>query len=439
MNEFNENHLKKEGEICLLNDSFPPLIDGVANTVVNYAGILKKEGVDVSVVTPAFPGIKEIETDYPVLRYPSFDLRKLTGYTAGNPFDIPTLLELKKRDIRLLHSHCPAASNTLARSLREAMDIPFIMTYHTKFDVDIANIIKLKGLQTGVIRALVDSVSACDEVWVVSDGAGQNIRSLGYQGDYIVMPNGVDIKKGRVPEEEIIKATEGYDLPENVPVFLFVGRLMWYKGLKIILDALSALRSQNMDFRMVIIGGGQEEEEIRAYTENSGLSGKVFFTGPLHDRALLSAWYCRADLLLFPSTFDTNGLVVREAAACALGTVLVKGSCAAEGVANGKDGLLIEENAASLAVCLARVMENHDAMRSIGENAANDLYYSWEDAVHRAMERYEIVIDGYKSGKYQKHRHMTDEFFNISGELLDFIAAAEEKRKHFTEKLERYW
>ena len=52
-------------EICLLNDSFPPLIDGVANVVVNYAKILKTTGHGVSVVTPDFPDADDSAWDFP--------------------------------------------------------------------------------------------------------------------------------------------------------------------------------------------------------------------------------------------------------------------------------------------------------------------------------------------------------------------------------------
>lgn len=412
----------EEREICLLNDSFPPQIDGVANTVINYARVIKENGGKAIVVTPENPGADDSQFEYPVIRYPGIDLRDSIGYTAGNPFNIQTRLELQKRDIALLHSHCPVMSNLLARSLRETMDVPFILTYHTKFDIDIANIVKLKGIQHGMIKALVDSVSSCDELWVVSDGAGRNIQSLGYEGDYIIMPNGVDMKKHRVPDAESEAVASKYNIPKDVPVFIFVGRLMWYKGIRIILDALAALKYAQLDFRMVFIGGGSDEAEIKRYTGQLRLSDKVIFTGPVHDREKLVAWYCRADLLLFPSTFDTNGLVVREAAACSLASVLIDGSCASEGVTNGVDGLLIQENASSLAVCLARIIDHRDAMAKIGANASENLYYSWDDSIKAAMERYSIVMDNYKSGYYKKPHRITDEFFALSGEMVKFLA-----------------
>ena len=420
-------------EICLLNDSFPPVIDGVANAVTNYARVLNNSDWDVSVVTPDCPGSDDSAFPYPVIRYPSIDLRESLGYTAGNPFSIKIQQELAKHDIALLHSHCPIMSNILARQIRDRFNVPMVMTYHTKFDIDIANAVSSKVLQEGAIKALVANVSACDELWVVSRGAGENIKSLGYEGEYIVMENGVDMPKHQVSDAKIIEATSEYDLPDGLPVFLFVGRLMWYKGIRIILDALAALKSQDLNFRMVFVGGGMDADEIHAYTEELQLGDKCIFTGPLHDREMLAAWYCRADLLLFPSTFDTNGLVVREAAACSLASVLVKGSCAAEGVTDRQNALLIDENAASLAVCLARLMENREYLHSLGSAAADDLYISWDTAVDRAMDRYNVVIDNYKSGVYEKHRNFADDLFTLQAELLNAYDKIDQRRKNIAD------
>ena len=77
-----------------------------------------------------------------------------------------------------------------------------IFTYHTKFDVDIAKAVKAKFIQKETIRLLVNNIEACDEVWVVSKGAGENLKSLGYEGEYRVVNNGVDFAKGRVAVEE---------------------------------------------------------------------------------------------------------------------------------------------------------------------------------------------------------------------------------------------
>lgn len=409
--------------ICLLNDSFPPVIDGVANAVKNYADIIHQTGEDVVVVTPSHPESDDRVFPYPVIRYPSLDFRKMTGgYTAGIPFSPAIARQLSERKVALLHAHCPIASTILGRELRRALNAPLVMTYHTKFDIEIGKMVKGKLLRTGSTKALVQNISACDEVWAVSSGAAENLRSMGYEGSCIVMPNGVDLPLGKVSQTRIAAATQGYDLPEGLPLFLFVGRIMWYKGLRIIADALAMQKAQGRDFRMVFIGSGADAQEVQAYIRRLGIEDKCIFTGAIRDRETLRAWYSRADLFLFPSTFDTNGLVVREAAASSLGAVLIAGSCAAEGITHGVNGLLIEENAQSLSACLTQVMQQPQQMARIGTNAARDLYLSWQDAVRAARERYQIVIDRYRSGKRPGRQEPMEQFLNAAGMLMEDLS-----------------
>ena len=337
----------------------------------------------------------------------------------------------------LIHSHCPVTSTVLARMLRQRLHVPLLFTYHTKFDIDIANAIHSKRLQEASIKLLVENISACDEVWTVSHGAGENLRSLGYQGEYIVMPNGVDFPAGRLSEEKIRAVGEGIDLPDGVPLLLFVGRMMWYKGLRIILDALKQLKDEGQDFRMVFVGKGTDGDAIRAYAEELALCDKVFFQPPCYDREIIRAWYCRADLFLFPSTFDTNGLVVREAAACGLASVLIAGSCAAEDVTDGVTGFLIEENARSMAAKLRELCAAPEAMARIGAGAQRDIYMSWEEAVGRAYERYYTVIDNYRRGLYPKHEKISDEMYKTMANYLDSAGRAREAQRRRAEELRR--
>ena len=423
--------------ICLLNDSFPPVIDGVANAVVNYALNIERHHGHAVAVTPDYPGADDTGYPFPVLRYPSIDTRRLVGYVAGFPFSPELANRLQSEHVELLHSHCPVASTLLAREFRDVLDAPLVFTYHTKFDIDIAKAVRGRFMQEGAIRALVQNISACDEVWVVSRGAGENLRALGYEGEYIVMENGVDVPRARVPEEAAAAAAAGYDLPAETPVFLFVGRLMWYKGLRIILDALAALAAKGVDFRMVFVGDGADAAEVRSYASRLGLDRRCLFTGSISDRDVIRAWYCRADLFLFPSTFDTNGLVVREAAACSLASVLVADSCAAEGVTDGKNGYLIEENAASLAKKLETLCSARADMRAVGEGAARDLYISWEAAVSRAYDRYGAVIDRYRAGQYRRHKKPADEFFRAHGELMAALGHIEERGEELEQRIEQ--
>ena len=433
-------------KVLLLNDSFPPWIDGVANVVLNYARHIGNGYGKSAVVTTEYPGSDDSGYDFPVYRFPGLDLTQKKSIVAGIPISTKVLGQVRAENPDIMHCHCPMASFLFSRQLRPLLDVPFVMTDHTKYDIDIENVFKLKPVSAILIDLMVESIYACDEVWTVSRGAGESLKQLGYEGEYIVMPNGVDIPHEQADESAVNEACRQYDLPAGVPVFLFVGRMMWYKGIKIIIDAVSRLQHDGMDFRMVFVGGGSEYNSIRQYAEKSEASEKIIFTGSITDRDSLRAWYTRADLMLFPSNFDTNGLVVREAAACSLPAMLLEGSCAAEGVTDGRNGFLISESAEAMAARIKEIFcvsENGaadgigglrggqtvpDELKRVGEAAGNELYISWSDAVGCACERYDTVIDNYKRGLYPKHKRFSDTMLGSMGILqnkLYFLSGLE--------------
>lgn len=422
--------------VCLMNDSFPPAIDGVANAVVNYARIIDSELGRTIVAVPDYPNVVD-DYSFPVVRYPSVNTTRIVGYRAGNPFSARTVAALADAGPDIIHSHCPAMSTAMARILREQIDVPMVFTYHTKFDIELSRTGLADRVQKGALRLLVDNVAACDEVWVVSRGAGENLRGLGYQGDYMVMENGVDFPRGRVTEETARALREELDLPQDVPVYLFVGRMMWYKGIRLLMDALARLKADGRDFRMVMVGDGLERDEMEDYVEQLGLTDRVLFAGTVLDRERLRAFYCMADLFLFPSTFDTNGIVVREAAACGLGSVLIKDSCAAEDLTDGENALMIEENADSLYALLYRAGFDRPALHALGQRAMDQLYLSWEDAVKRAYERYGVVLDNYKRGLSDRNLEWSDEVYNLMSDLCRGIRRVRGFRGAIYQKIRR--
>lgn len=388
-------------KIALLNDSFPPLIDGVANTVKSYASILCNRGDDPVVITPMYPYATD-NYEHKVYRYKSIATDKLIGYRAGNPFSVSTITDLYYENFDIMHVHCPFASAVLASCVKtfSKNKIPLVFTYHTKFDIDIEKRVHIHGFRHIVRRFVINNIKQMDEVWVVSEGAGQNLRSLGYKGNYIVMPNGTDFKKGKASEDAVNELNKKYGIDSETPVFLFVGRMMWYKNVGLSLEALKKLKDDGIEFHMFLVGDGNDRNAMEQHVGQLGLSNNVTFTGAVTDREQLRVFYSRADLFLFPSTYDTSGLVVKEAAACDCPSVLVKDSCASEGVVDGVSGFICEENADSLYRVIKNAISDKDKLRQVGIDAGKFVYYSWEDSVATARKRYEYIIENYKKKKH---------------------------------------
>ena len=387
-------HFKmKKLTIGLFNDSFPPNIDGVANTVVNYARIIQEKYGRSVVVAPRY---KHVVDDYPfkVIRYQSFPTDKTrVRYRTGNPFSLNALRKISRENLDLIHCHSPFTAAMLARNANSRHRLPVVMTYHTKFDDDIAFTVKNKSFRKIGGAIVVNSFNYADEVWTVSHGCAKSLRALGYEGDYRVMVNGADITLDPAPEEIMrrVQAETGFNSGELV--FMYCGRMQWYKGIRIILDALVKVKAAGVRFRMIFVGGGYELEDIKTYSRKAGLAGQTLFTGPIHDRALLKGYFTRADLFLFPSTYDTAGLVVMEAAACRTPSVLIKDSCASEIVTDGRNGYISEENADSFANVIMGAISDRSALAQTGERAAGEVYLSWDDSVANAYKRYEEICE----------------------------------------------
>jgi len=423
--------------IILLNDSFPPQIDGVANTVLNYANILTEKGHQVMVMVPFFPDASD-RYPYEVVRYSSVDTTRFLGYRTGLPLEENSFERASAFKPDLIHVHCPMVSAILARALRQVTGAPIIFTYHTKFDIELKKFIDAKLLREAVRKILIDNISACDEVWAVSHGAAENLHTLGYTGPVTIMENGVDFPQGGVDVPSDFDAK--YHLVPDTPVFLFVGRLAWYKGIRLSLDALAGLQKRGIDFRMLIIGDGNEKPEIVEYAQSLGLSDKVFFLGAIRDRELLRQFFSRADLFLFPSTFDTNGIVVREAAACGLASVLIRESCAAEGIIDRQNGILIEENAQSMETALLEVCSQPEMLPALGKNALTEIYIPWSKSIFHASEQYQKILRRQLDGGYTNIDRRNENFFEFLSSLYDssvrvkeFFADILEKREEFNE------
>ncbi len=422
--------------VCLLNDSFPPVIDGVANAVLNYANVIEEHFGHAIVAVPDYPGYTD-RFPFEVIRYRSLDTTKQFGYRMGLPLELEHISRYIRKDIDIIHCHCPISSMFLARSLRQALEKPVVLTYHTKFDIDIKNAIDSKILQEAAKNALVDNICYADEVWAVSKGAGENLKSLGYGGNYVVMRNGVDFEKGKSPEEKIRETMEKHGVTYEQPVFLFVGRMMWYKGLKIILDALRAYKEKGKDFRMLFVGNGQDKAEIVSYAKELSLDDRCVFVPAVSDREELKVYYSLADLFLFPSTFDTNGIVVSEASASGLASVLIKDSCAAEEVTDRVNAFLIEENSASLCSLLEEIGEDRNYLREIGNNAMRDLYFSWKDSVAAAVKRYQTVMDSFHYHRPEPIEDpLIEHWFALQGDLASALDKAHELNENISNRIQ---
>jgi glycosyltransferase involved in cell wall biosynthesis len=384
-------------KIAIGTDAFPPTTDGISNVAQNYAYQINNGLGEAVVITPKNPNQRDYRYDYEIFRYKSWWVPSKEGYSVGWPFKDSLHQAIIDMNFDLLHSHAPLATSYYFRRVVEKKPIPVVLTYHTKYEIDLERRVPTKPGKEFSYHFLCNNINAADEVWVTSEGTVDSLRKVGYQGDYVVMPNGCDLPITDVDADTVAMIKRKHNIPEGIPVFIYAGRMIWYKNIELILQACKMLKDEGRDFRLIMLGFGADENAIKRKIRSLGIRNEVIWTGKILDRQEILGYYGISDLMLFPSTFDTNGLVVREAAACATPSLLIRDSCAAEGITDGETGFLCFESPHSIAVSVRQIMDNKDLLRRVGKNAQSSIYISWEDAVKRAYERYQIVIDNFRS------------------------------------------
>ena len=109
--------------------------------------------------------------------------------------------------------------------------------------------------------------------------------------------------------------------------------------------------------------------------------------------------YENADLFVFPSLYDTSGMVVREAAAMSTPSVVVRGCATAEPIRDRENGFLCEDTTESLSEMINLALSDLAMTTRIGESARKTIYLSWDDIAQITMDRYTALIECYKQNQ----------------------------------------
>ncbi len=336
---------KEEANVGLFCDSFPPVMDGVAVCMENYAKWIQKMAGGVKVVTPNVPGTDYSNLGYEVINFLSVPVPQRPPYVTGIAEADPRfLVNISKIRFKILHAHCPFSTGIAARRLARHQGIPLVATFHSKYRDDFARVLP-KPVVDSIIKYIIDF--------------------------YVDARKALGIK----PEEFVM---------------LFVGQHIWEKNPRLIIESLAGMG--DVPFRMFFVGTGYAAEDMKALVTEKGLDEKVTFVGNITDRQLLTRYYAASDLFLFPSLYDTAGLVVREAASLHTPSVMAEGSTAATALTDGVNGFLVKNNPADMEALLRRLIADPERVRKVGIQALKTIVRSWEDCVGEALDRYNTLL-----------------------------------------------
>ena len=371
------------------SESYPPHIDGVGMVVRSYCEELTALGHTSYYIAPNNAGrYKDTAPEtFPVIKYASVPIPN-EAYSFGlSALDPIYRHDLDRIPFDIVHAHTPFVSAIEATRISRERNIPLVATLHSKYYDDILSKTGSERIASTVVQRVVQFFEKCDEVWTVNDATAEVLLGYGFKGKIVVMPNGTNL--WNPTEEDAKRAEERFGLGGG-PVFLFVGQQNFKKNTDSILKAAAVYRQGGKRFHLVFVGQGPDAGRMKDLSDELGLNDVTVFTGHITDRETLMGLYARADLFVFPSLYDTAGLVVREAAAAGTPSLLIRNSCAAEGVTDGVNGFLCDNTPEDIASCMERALKT---AKTVGAKARETIPIPWRGIVEQVAARYAALIE----------------------------------------------
>jgi glycosyltransferase involved in cell wall biosynthesis len=351
--------------IGLFTNNYLPFCGGVTVSVETLRRGLEGRGHEVWTFAPRFPGAPE--TDPRVVRFPSIPAATYPEFALAIPWSPRIRRQVSDLQLDVFHAHHPFLLGPAARRLARRLGRPLVFTYHTRYEKYAHYVPVTRPLvEAAAIRLSTRFAASTDAVVAPSALVRDQLRARGVDAPIAVVPTGVDLTRFRPADRQAARQTLG--LSATAPLVLYVGRLDREKSVDRVLLAFDRIGGTLGGAHLWLVGQGKETEPLRRLAGRLGAGDRVHFAG-VRAHANLAAWYQAADLFLFASETETQGLVLAEAAACGLPAVAVIAPGCDEVVRDGDTGILTKADPASLAEAAIGLLLDADRRATMGARA----------------------------------------------------------------------
>ena len=284
----------------------------------------------------------------------------------------------------------------LAVSFARSLNIPLVFTFHTQYEKYVQHYTPIASKLAGLItdEVIKRYLRNCEHVVVPTESVREMLaKNYGIERGVSVVPTPVDLVKFQDIQPEKIRASFGL---EGKEVLLFVGRLSREKGLDMLLQAFILIQELRPGVRLLLLGRGPYEEALKAKQAKLGLKNLVIFAGAVpHEE--VPGYYAAADLFVFPSTTETQGLVIIEAMAAGLPVVAVRAPGAVDVLTEG-GGVLTENKSEAFAREVVDILADSGRQKELRDEALRAVErYSISDATARMLNAYETTLDSWEN------------------------------------------
>jgi 1,2-diacylglycerol 3-alpha-glucosyltransferase len=380
--------------VLMVSDVFFPRVNGVSTSIQTFRHDLATLGCETWLVTPEYPQ-RWTGDDARVLRQPS-------RYLAFDPEDrmmqaratLAACMTLAGR-VDVLHVQTPFVAHWVGLDAARRLGVPTVETYHTFFEEYLHHYLPLLPAAFARVTARAISRRQCNAVDAViapSQQLADVLVGYGVRSRIRTIPTGLNLEEFTGGQGQAFRTQHG--IAADRPVMLLVGRVAHEKNIGFLLQVVGAVRRSVPNVLFVIAGEGPALPGLRRATTGLGLGDHVLFVGYLDRRGALLDCYRAADVFVFASRTETQGLVLLESLALGLPVVSTAVLGTKEVLRHAAGAIVVPEDVAEFSAAVVQVL-TQSALRASLASAARDFVarcWSSSEMAKRLARLYDEVV-----------------------------------------------
>ncbi len=364
-------------KICMVSDTFWPRINGVSVSITNLTESLRALGQEVYIVAPDYsqlPGRRHFiagsDADIDgIIRFPAHGLlffpEDCSINIVGRDY-IQHVQLIRRYNFDIVHTHTPLILGIMAMywNYGKQERSRLVHTFHTLFEDFIPCYFPFCYLPGWFSRRFARwfTMNAfhwyCnhfDQIIAPSQQVADLLKAYYVTPPVRVVPTGIRLEQFQGGDGARLRSEWG--IGEGQKLLLYAGRVGFEKGIDLIIDAMPDIVERYENARLVIVGQGPAESALKKQARDLRIESQVVFAGyrPYTEMAHI---YAAADLFLFASQTETQGLVTVEAMAAGRPVVAVRGPGTLDLMRNEQGGLLCPPDPAQFAGCVVALLSD---------------------------------------------------------------------------------
>ncbi|CAM8391295.1 glycosyltransferase [Candidatus Methylopumilus planktonicus] len=363
--------------ILFISDVFFPRVNGVSTSINTFATELKALGHQVTLIAPSYTD--EDKQEEWIVRVPSHKIYFDPEDRLMNFGKLKALLPwIRDKHFDVIHIHTPFTAHYVGIHFGKKLDIPVVETYHTFFEDYLHHY--LPFIPQFISRKLARTISrrqcnAVDGIVSPSKPMLDVLKQYGIKTPAEVVATGLDDSSFANVDGEHFRLS--HDIPLTQPMLLFVGRVAHEKNIGFLLEMHVKLIKKHPDALLVITGEGPAEDSIKYSIDKLGISNKVRMIGYLDRSHELIACYKAADIFVFASKSETQGLVLLEAMAQGTAVVAIAELGTKSILIEGEGVLIAKDDINDFADKVSVLLSDAPKRKMIGEKGRQYAQEKW--------------------------------------------------------------